>query len=71
MLTPKRVLAPLLASRIKIMARLDIAEKRLPQDGRISLRIGTRAVDVRVSTLPGTRHSLRGRADRACNSAAK
>jgi general secretion pathway protein E len=34
------------------MAELDIAEKRLPQDGRISLRIGTRAVDVRVSTLP-------------------
>ena len=40
-------------SRIKIMAQLDIAEKRLPQDGRISLRIGGRAIDVRVSTLPG------------------
>nr|MBP6617814.1 Flp pilus assembly complex ATPase component TadA [Burkholderiaceae bacterium] len=39
-------------SRLKIMADLDISEKRLPQDGRISLRIGTRAVDVRVSTLP-------------------
>ena len=41
-----------LISRLKIMAELDIAEKRLPQDGRISLRIGGRAVDVRVSTLP-------------------
>jgi general secretion pathway protein E len=39
-------------SRIKVMAKLDIAEKRLPQDGRISLRIAGRAVDVRVSTLP-------------------
>ena len=46
------MLAPLLVSRIKVMARLDIAEKRLPQDGRISLRIAGRAVDVRVSTLP-------------------
>ena len=51
-LEPKRVLAPLLVSRIKVMARLDIAEKRLPQDGRISLRVAGRAVDVRVSTLP-------------------
>jgi len=51
-LQPKRVLAPLIVSRIKVMAKLDIAEKRLPQDGRISLRIAGRAVDVRVSTLP-------------------
>ncbi len=51
-LEPQRILAPLLVSRIKVMARLDIAEKRLPQDGRISLRIASRAVDVRVSTLP-------------------
>lgn len=51
-LTPRRVLAPLLVSRIKVMARLDIAEKRLPQDGRISLRVAGRAVDVRVSTIP-------------------
>ena len=51
-LEPARMLAPLLISRIKVMARLDIAEKRLPQDGRISLRIAGRAVDVRVSTLP-------------------
>ena len=51
-LTPQRALAPLIISRIKVMARLDIAEKRLPQDGRISLKIAGRAVDVRVSTLP-------------------
>ncbi len=49
---PHRALHAALISRLKIMAELDIAEKRLPQDGRISLRIGTRAVDVRVSTLP-------------------
>ena len=47
-----------LISRLKIMAELDIAEKRLPQDGRITLRIGGRAVDVRVSTLP-TAHGER------------
>lgn len=51
---PKRALAPLLVSRIKVMARLDIAEKRVPQDGRITLRIGGREVDVRVSTLPSS-----------------
>ncbi|MBU2477930.1 MAG: Flp pilus assembly complex ATPase component TadA, partial [Gammaproteobacteria bacterium] len=51
-LQPQRVLAPLIVSRIKVMAKLDIAEKRLPQDGRISLRVAGRAVDVRVSTLP-------------------
>ncbi len=50
--TPRRALAPLLVSRIKVMAKLDIAEKRLPQDGRISLRVGGREVDVRVSTIP-------------------
>ena len=44
--------APMLVSRVKVMARLDIAEKRLPQDGRISLTLGTRGLDVRVSTLP-------------------
>ena len=49
---PNRALHAALISRLKIMAELDIAEKRMPQDGRISLRIGTRAVDVRVSTLP-------------------
>ena len=51
-------LAPLLVSRIKVMARLDIAEKRIPQDGRISLTIGGKAIDVRVSTLP-SRHGER------------
>ncbi|MEZ5550353.1 MAG: type II secretion system ATPase GspE [Pseudomonadales bacterium] len=51
---PKRQLAPLLVSRIKVMARLDIAEKRIPQDGRISVRIGGREVDVRVSTMPAS-----------------
>ena len=51
-LQPGKKLAPLLLSRIKVMARLDIAEKRLPQDGRISLRLGRRNIDVRVSTLP-------------------
>lgn len=49
---PNRGLHAALISRLKIMAELDIAEKRLPQDGRISLRIGGRAIDVRVSTLP-------------------
>ncbi|MEE2565759.1 type II secretion system ATPase GspE [Hyphobacterium marinum] len=45
-------LAPLLISRIKVMARLDIAEKRVPQDGRLTLTLGGKGVDVRVSTLP-------------------
>ena len=49
---PKRALHNALVSRIKIMASLDIAEKRMPQDGRIALRVGGRAIDVRVSTLP-------------------
>ena len=51
-LETRRQLAPLVVSRIKVMSKLDIAEKRLPQDGRISLRIAGRAVDVRVSTMP-------------------
>ncbi|HEY3700461.1 MAG TPA: type II secretion system ATPase GspE [Spongiibacteraceae bacterium] len=58
LLEPQRALANLLVSRIKVMARLDIAEKRLPQDGRLSLRVGNREVDVRVSTIP-TRHGER------------
>jgi general secretion pathway protein E len=49
---PRREIHAALISRIKIMAALDIAEKRLPQDGRITLRIGGKPVDVRVSTLP-------------------
>ena len=52
MLQTRRALAPLVVSRIKVMSKLDIAEKRLPQDGRISLKIAGRAVDVRVSTMP-------------------
>lgn len=51
-LQPPSNIAPLVISRIKVMAKLDIAEKRLPQDGRISLRVAGRSVDVRVSTLP-------------------
>ncbi|MDH5392961.1 MAG: type II secretion system ATPase GspE [Gammaproteobacteria bacterium] len=51
-LQPPKNIAPLVISRIKVMAKLDIAEKRLPQDGRISLKVAGRAVDVRVSTLP-------------------
>lgn len=56
--SPHRALHAALVSRLKIMATLDIAEKRLPQDGRISLRLGGRPVDVRVSTLP-TSHGER------------
>ena len=52
MVEPRRGLHAALVSRIKMMASLDIAEKRLPQDGRISLRIAGRAIDVRVSTIP-------------------
>lgn len=51
-LNSKRQLAPMLVSRIKVMARLDIAEKRQPQDGRISVRLAGHGVDIRVSTLP-------------------
>jgi general secretion pathway protein E len=49
---PRRGLHPAMVSRIKVMASLDIAEKRLPQDGRIALRVAGRAIDVRVSTIP-------------------
>ena len=51
-LSPQKGIANAVVSRIKVMARLDIAEKRLPQDGRISLRIAGTPVDVRVSTIP-------------------
>ncbi len=51
---PRRELASLLVSRLKVMAKMDIAEKRVPQDGRISLRVGGREVDVRASTLPSS-----------------
>lgn len=53
-LEPRRILASLVVSRIKVMANLDIAEKRLPQDGRISVKIGGRPIDVRVSTMPSS-----------------
>jgi general secretion pathway protein E len=49
---PPRALHGALVSRLKIMASLDIAEKRLPQDGRIALKLGDKQVDVRMSTLP-------------------
>jgi type IV pilus assembly protein PilB len=51
-MTPPKRLEPALVSRVKIMANLDIAERRLPQDGRIKLRYNTREIDFRVSTLP-------------------
>lgn len=51
-LSPKPMLAPLLVSRLKVMAKLDIAEKRIPQDGRITVKLAGHAVDIRVSTIP-------------------
>jgi len=57
-LSPRRELHSALVSRIKVMSKLDIAEKRLPQDGRMSLRVAEHPVDVRVSTLP-TQHGER------------
>src|SRR4030095_2326928 len=52
MVPPPRHLAGAIASRIKVMANLDIAERRLPQDGRIELNVGGPPVDMRVSILP-------------------
>jgi len=52
LIEPARALHAAIISRIKIMAQLDIAEKRLPQDGRITLRVAGKPVDVRVSTIP-------------------
>lgn len=54
LLSPPKWIQPALISRIKVMAKLNIAEKRLPQDGRIEVKIGSQNVDVRVSTLPTT-----------------
>jgi general secretion pathway protein E len=54
-LSPQKAIAGAVVSRIKVMAKLDIAEKRLPQDGRIGLRVAGRPVDVRVSTIPAGR----------------
>ena len=53
-LSPSVHIAPLLISRIKVMAKLDIAERRLPQDGRMSVKLGGRNVDLRVSTMPSS-----------------
>lgn len=52
LIEPARALHAAIVSRVKIMAQLDIAEKRLPQDGRITLRVAGKPVDVRVSTIP-------------------
>src|SRR5207244_436320 len=52
MVPPPRHLATAISSRIKVMANLDIAERRLPQDGRIELNVGGNPVDMRVSVLP-------------------
>lgn len=52
MVPPPRHLANAIVSRVKVMANLDIAERRLPQDGRIELSVGGNAVDLRVSVLP-------------------
>jgi len=53
-LTQDARIAPIVISRIKILSRLDISERRLPQDGRFSLSLGKKSVDVRVSTLPSS-----------------
>jgi len=52
LLSPPKWIQPALTSRIKVMAKLNIAEKRLPQDGRINVKIGDQEVDIRVSTIP-------------------
>lgn len=52
MLTLQSHVLPVIVSRIKVMAGMDIAERRMPQDGRCSVKIGTREVDLRVSTVP-------------------
>ncbi len=54
LLTPPKWIQPALTSRIKVMAKLNIAEKRLPQDGRLDVKIGNQEIDVRVSTIPTT-----------------
>lgn len=53
-LSPSLQITPLLISRIKVMSKLDIAEKRLPQDGRMSVKLGGRNIDLRVSTMPSS-----------------
>jgi len=53
-LSPSPQITPLLISRIKVMSKLDIAEKRLPQDGRMSVKLGGRSIDLRISTMPSS-----------------
>ena len=53
-LSPSIQIAPLLISRIKVMSKLDIAERRLPQDGRMTVRLGGRSIDLRISTMPSS-----------------
>ncbi|MBC8380806.1 MAG: type II secretion system ATPase GspE [SAR92 clade bacterium] len=53
-LKPSVQITPLLISRIKVMSKLDIAEKRLPQDGRMSVKLGGRSIDLRISTMPSS-----------------
>jgi len=53
-LKPSTQITPLLISRIKVMSKLDIAEKRLPQDGRMSVKLGGRSIDLRISTMPSS-----------------
>ena len=53
-LSPSAQITPLLVSRIKVMSKLDIAEKRLPQDGRMTVRLGGKGIDLRVSTMPSS-----------------
>ncbi len=52
LLTPPKWIQPSLISRLKVMAKMDIAEKRLPQDGRMNIKIGDQEIDIRVSTIP-------------------
>jgi general secretion pathway protein E len=52
LLTPPKWIQPALISRIKVMAKMNIAEKRLPQDGRLDVKIGDQEIDVRISTIP-------------------
>ena len=53
-LKPSSQITPLLISRIKVMSKLDIAEKRLPQDGRMTVKLGGRSIDLRISTMPSS-----------------
>jgi general secretion pathway protein E len=52
LLTPPKWIQPALISRVKVMSKMNIAEKRLPQDGRFDVRVGDQDIDVRVSTIP-------------------